>query len=74
MTPASLPDWAVGFIDWLDPLLHPFLAAAILVTNVNECTIKVSLEAYNCDDLRIACLWIVPDDDLVAAVQKPLAL
>jgi hypothetical protein len=36
--------------------------------------IKVSLEAYNCDDLRIACLWIVPDDDLVAAVQKPLAL
>ena len=41
----QLIDPGVGFMDWLDPLLGPFLAAAILVTDVKDCVIRVSLEA-----------------------------
>ena len=29
----------------LDALLHPFLTAAILITDVKDCMIRVSLEA-----------------------------
>jgi hypothetical protein len=55
----------------LDSLLHPFLAAAILVTNVKDYVIRVSLKGYNCDDLR--CFWILSENDLVTPTQKPFA-
>lgn len=58
----------------LDSLLHPFLAAAILVTDVKDCVIGVSLEAYNCDDLRVCCFRFLSENDPVTATQKPLAL
>ena len=60
--------------DWLDPLLCPFLAAAIVVTDVKDCVIGVLLEAYNCNDLAVACFRIESNEDLVAAAQSPFAL
>src|ERR1700741_3395389 len=41
---------AVGFIEWLDPSLHPFLSAPILITDVKKCAIRVRLEAEHCND------------------------
>src|SRR4030095_12384000 len=58
----------------VDSLFHPFLAATILVTDVNDCVIRVSKETYNCDDLRVCCFRIVSENDLVTATHKPLAL
>lgn len=55
-------------------LSHPFLAATILVTDINDCMIGVSLKTDNCDDLRICCFRIVSQNDLVTATQKPIAL
>ena len=65
---------AVGSSDWLEPSLHPFLSAPILITDVKKCVIKVRLEAQHCNDLLVRLLRIVPDDDLIPATQKPLAL
>ena len=65
---------AVGSSDWLEPSLHPFLSAPILITDVKKCVIKVRLQAKHCNDLFIRLLRIVPDDDLIPATQKPLAL
>ena len=44
---------AVGFVDWLEPSLHPFLSAPILITDVKKCVIKVRLEAQHCNDLLV---------------------
>jgi hypothetical protein len=60
--------------DWLDPLLCPFLAAAIAVADVKDRVISVSLETYNCNDLAVACFRIESNDDLVATAQSPFAL
>ena len=57
-----------------NPSLHPFLAGAILVTDVKNCVIRVPLDTYHCDDLLVACFRLVFNDDLVAGAQRPFAL
>ena len=48
-----LPNGPIGFIEWLEPSLHPFLSAPILITDVKKCAIRVRLEAQHCNDLLV---------------------
>jgi hypothetical protein len=49
----SYREGAVGFIVWLEPSLHPFLSAPILITDVKKRVIKVRLEAQHCNDFLV---------------------
>jgi hypothetical protein len=42
-----------NLLDWLEPSLHLFLSAPILITDVKKCVIKVRPEAQHCNDLLV---------------------
>ena len=38
---------AVGFIVWLDPLLHPLVLAAIVELQIHECPVGMGFKSNN---------------------------